>query len=241
MAQLNRLAKAVGFAALSITSASTLLTTSAFAQDSDDDTLLEEVVVTGSRIARPSLESSTPLQVVSSTDISLGAEVNIGEYLNQLPAVGTPLFNRTNSNFDISNSGVVNIDLRDLGIARTLTLVNGRRFVAGIPGNSAVDLNAIPSAMIERVEVITGGASAVYGSDAVAGVVNFILKEDFEGVELSSRYEITSEGDGEEYDLSMLIGSNFADDKGNATVFLGYTDQGAVFSRDRDRTDTDAV
>lgn len=203
--------------------------------------LTEEVLVTGSRIYQPGLDSVTPVQVLNAADLDLGAEVNIGDAINQLPAAGTPLFNRTNSNFDISNSGVVNVNLRDLAAERTLVLVNGRRFVAGVPGSSAVDLNAIPSAMIQRVEITTGGNSAVYGSDAVAGVVNFVTKKNFEGVELSSRYEVTGEGDGEEYDFGLLMGSNFSDEKGNATVFFGYTDQGAVFSRDRERTAVDAV
>ncbi len=211
------------------------------AQPAATDEELEEVVVTGSRIARSSLDSGTPLQVLTDQDIALSAEVNIGEYLNQLPSMGQPLFNRTNSNFDINNSGVVNIDLRDLGIERTLTLVNGRRFVAGVPGSSAVDLNAIPTPMIERVEVTTGGASAIYGSDAIAGVVNFLLKDDFEGLEFSSRYEETAESDGEENDISLLMGANFAGDRGNAVVYVGYTDQGAIFSRDRDISAIDAV
>ncbi|TQV85262.1 TonB-dependent receptor [Exilibacterium tricleocarpae] len=221
--------------------ASFALPTAVLAQGEEADEAIEEVVVTGSRIARASLESATPLQVLTAEDINLGAETNIGDYLNQLPALGQPLFNRTNSNFDINNSGVVNVDLRDLGIERTLTLVNGRRFVAGVPGSSAVDLNAIPSAMVERVEVITGGASAVYGSDAIAGVINFILKDDFEGVELSSRYEITDESDGEENDISLLIGANFDGGRGNATAYIGFTDQGAIFSRDRDISRIDAV
>ncbi|WP_018277281.1 TonB-dependent receptor [Teredinibacter turnerae] len=203
--------------------------------------LTEEVLVTGSRIYQPGLDSVTPVQVLNAADLDLGAEVNIGDAINQLPAAGTPLFNRTNSNFDISNSGVVNINLRDLASERTLVLVNGRRFVAGVPGTSAVDLNAIPSAMIQRVEITTGGNSAVYGSDAVAGVVNFVTKKNFEGVEFSSRYEVTGEGDGEEYDFGLMMGSNFSDEKGNATVFFGYTDQGAVYSRDRERTAIDAT
>ncbi|MEQ8858739.1 MAG: TonB-dependent receptor [Pseudomonadales bacterium] len=216
-----------------------LSTQQAVAQE--EEQMIEELVVTGSRITRSNLTSPTPLQVLSSEDIDLGAETNIGEFLNQLPALGTPDFNRTNSNFDINNSGVVNINLRNLGIERTLTLVNGRRFVAGVPGNSAVDLNAIPTAMIERVELISGGASAVYGSDAVSGVVNLILKDDFEGVDVTTRFEQTGENDGEEADLGLLIGSNFADGRGNSTIYFGYTEQKGVFSRDRKRTELDAV
>lgn len=207
----------------------------------EDDTKLEEVVVTGSRIQRRDLTSATPVQVVGVEDIEFSALTNIGDLVNQLPSSGTPLFNRTNSNFDTNNSGVVNINFRDLGISRTLTLVNGRRFVAGVPGNSAVDLNTIPTALVEQVEIVTGGASAVYGSDAIAGVVNFKLKDDFEGIEISTRYEESAEGDGEETIIDFLAGSNFADDRGNATLNITYTDQGAVLSRDRERTAIDSV
>lgn len=202
---------------------------------------LEEVVVTGSRIARKDLTSVAPVQIVDSEAIELSAQVNIGDLINQLPSAGTPALNRTNSNFTNNGSGIVNIDLRDLGVSRTLTLVNGRRFVAGLPGTSAVDLNAIPTELIERVEVITGGASAVYGSDAVAGVVNFVLKDDFEGVELTTRYGESAEGDGEETVIDLLVGANFNDGRGNAVLNLTYTDQGAVFSRDRERTAIDDV
>ncbi len=96
--------------------------------------------------------------------------------------MGTPTVSRTNSNFLTSSGGVSTINLRNLGDSRTLVLVNGRRFVSGMPGESAVDLNTIPTDFIERVELLTGGASATYGSDAVAGVVNIILKKNFNGV-----------------------------------------------------------
>ncbi len=213
----------------------------AYGQSVSEDDGLEEVVVTGSRIQRADLTSATPVQVVGVEDIEFSALTNIGDLVNQLPSAGTPLFNRTNSNFDTNNSGVVNINFRDLGIARTLTLVNGRRFVAGVPGNSAVDLNTLPTALIEQVEIVTGGASAVYGSDAIAGVVNFKLKDDFEGIEISTRYEESDRGDGEETIIDFLAGSNFADDRGNATLSIIYTDQGSVFSRDRERTAIDSV
>ncbi|UTW44554.1 TonB-dependent receptor [bacterium SCSIO 12696] len=236
------LKKPLTIAISSVLGLSTVAATGAFAEEAaNNNDIREEIVTTGSRISRSELSAPTPLQVLDSVDIELVAQTNIGDLINQLPSAGQPLFNRTNSNFDNNNSGVVNIDYRDLGIARTLTLVNGRRFVAGVPGSSAVDLNAIPSAMIERVEVITGGASAVYGSDAVAGVVNFILKDDFEGVELNTRYQSTTEGDGQETVVDLLLGSNFDNDKGNAVFQISYTDQNAVFSRDRDATAIDAV
>lgn len=213
--------------------------TQAFAQDVEvDDEKLEEVIVTGSRISRPELSSSTPLQVINSESIELAAQVNIGDLINQLPAAGVPT-NRTNSNFFNNASGLVTVDLRDLGTERTLTLVNGRRFVGGVPGSSAVDLNSIPTALIERAEIITGGASAVYGSDAVSGVVNFVLKDDYEGFEFSTRVGESDEGDAEETSLDLLFGRNFDEGRGNAVVNITYTEQGAVFSRDRERSAVD--
>jgi len=202
---------------------------------------VEEVTITGSRIQRADLTSATPLKILDSSDIEFSAQTNIGDLINQLPSSGTPAFNRTNSNFDVNNSGVVNIDYRDLGSSRTLTLVNGRRFVAGVAGSAAVDLNSIPSILVERVEIVTGGASAVYGSDAIGGVVNFILKDDFEGIELSTRYQESDEGDGDETIVDFLVGGNFDEGRGNAVLNVTYTDQGGVLSRDRERTAIDDV
>ena len=147
----------------------------------------EEVVVTGTRIRTPGAESPSPLQVISNRDIEESGTVNLQQILLQNPSVGAPAVARTNSNFATSSAGVATVDLRNLGTSRTLVLVNGRRFVAGIPGESAVDLNSIPADFIERVELLTGGASSMYGSDAVAGVVNIILKKNFEGLSLTRR------------------------------------------------------
>src|SRR5687767_1205845 len=134
------------------------------------DPAIQEVVVTGSRIASGSIDSPSPLQVIGAQDIDATGAPNLQDILLKNPAFGTPGISRTNSNFSTASAGAATVDLRNLGTARTLVLVDGRRFVAGIPGTSAVDLNTIPAQFIERVEVLTGGASAVYGSDAVAGV-----------------------------------------------------------------------
>lgn len=199
---------------------------------------IETIVVTGSRIAS-SLESPSPLQVLAAEDIEQSGVVNIQDLLLKTPAFGTPTISRTNSNFQTSSAGVATVDLRNLGISRTLVLVNGRRFVAGIPGESAVDLNTIPTQFIERVDVLTGGASAVYGSDAVAGVVNIIYKKDFEGVELDFQSGASKEGDGEETIAGLTMGTSVADGKGSLMAHLGYSDQGSVYSRDRDATKID--
>ncbi|MES2351058.1 MAG: TonB-dependent receptor plug domain-containing protein [Pseudomonadota bacterium] len=143
---------------------------------------MQKVLITGSRIASPPAESPSPLQILSSADIAAPGASNLQDLLQKNPTMGTPTVSRTNSNFLTSSGGVSTINLRNLGDSRTLVLVNGRRFVSGMPGESAVDLNTIPTDFIERVELLTGGASATYGSDAVAGVVNIILKKNFNGV-----------------------------------------------------------
>src|SRR5687767_8190052 len=132
-----------------------------------------EIIVTGSRIARPELTSNVPVAVIGAQDLQRDAAINVQDALQELPQVGVGS-SRTNTNFLTSGNGVATVNLRNLGSSRTLVLVNGRRFVAGIAGTSAVDLNNIPTDFIQRVEVVTGGASAVYGSEAIAGVVNFI-------------------------------------------------------------------
>jgi iron complex outermembrane recepter protein len=127
----------------------------------------EAIVVTGSRINSPVATAASPLQIVSSEQIRQSGATNVQDILLENPAFGTPGISRTNSSFATQSAGVATVDLRNLGSDRTLVLVNGRRFVAGVPGSSTVDLNVIPTQFLERVDVLTGGASAVYGSDAV--------------------------------------------------------------------------
>lgn len=199
----------------------------------------EEVVVTGTRIRTPGAESASPLQVITSRDIEQTGAVNIQDVLLQNPTVGAPTIARTNSNFATASAGVATVDLRNLGTSRTLVLVNGRRFVAGIPGDSAVDLNAIPADFIERIDILTGGASSMYGSDAVAGVVNIILKREFEGLAFDASYGISEEGDNSQTKVAATWGSSFADGRGSVMAHLGYTRQGAVYARDRSISTTD--
>ncbi len=155
-----------------------------------------EIVVTGSRIASPSATAASPLQSVGIAQIQQAGAINVQDVLLQNPAFGTPGISRTNSSFATQGAGVATVNLRNLGEDRTLVLVNGRRFVSGLPGSSAVDLNVIPTQFLERVDVLTGGASAVYGSDAVAGVVNMIYKTKFEGIQLDGQMGISQYGDG---------------------------------------------
>jgi iron complex outermembrane recepter protein len=194
----------------------------------------ERVEITGSRILSLGAASPSPLQVFGADDIKASGVLNLQELLLKNPTLGTPAISRTNSNFATSSAGVSTIDLRDLGTDRTLVLVNGRRYVAGVPGSAAVDLNTIPADFIERVELLTGGASSTYGSDAVAGVVNIILKKRFEGFILDTKGGISQEGDDKQAKVSMTFGTNSADGKGNLMAHFGFSKQGAVNSRDRD-------
>ncbi|WP_444926730.1 TonB-dependent receptor plug domain-containing protein [Microbulbifer sp. TRSA002] len=218
-------------------------TVQAFAQsvaDTNDATLVEEVVVTGSRITRANLEAATPITTVNAESIENSGMVNSADILRSLPATGVSGLSSSNSNFSTSGGGVNTVNLRNLGADRTLVLVNGRRYVSGVAGTSAVDWNTIPTELIERVEVITGGASAIYGSDALAGVINVILKDDFEGVSINTSHGETVEyGDDVTDRFNLTAGSNFADGKGNAVISLTYTDQKGVWARDRKNTEVD--
>lgn len=218
-----------------------LQVTNVAAQEAEDSEAVsvEKISVTGSRIRSANLNSVSPLQTFDAGDIDASGIANIQELLLDNPTFGTPAISRTNSNFSTASAGIATVDLRNLGTARTLVLVNGRRFVSGQPGEMAVDLNTIPAQFIERVEILTGGASSVYGSDAVAGVVNLILKDEFEGVEFEGQYGQSSESDDEERQFSITAGGTTDNGKGNLMFHLGYTDQGAVFSRDRARSAVD--
>ncbi|MBC8025074.1 MAG: TonB-dependent receptor [Steroidobacteraceae bacterium] len=197
------------------------------------------IVVTGSRIARPELDAAVPVAVVGREQIALEGATNVQDILNELPQVGIGT-TRTNSNFLTAANGVATIDLRNLGENRTLVLVNGRRFVAGLAGNSAVDVNNIPTDFLERVEVTTGGGSAVYGSDAVAGVVNFILRDSFEGIQVRGQAGITERGDNARYAVSVTGGTTFgADDRGNALLNFSYDRDEGLRSSSRSISDQD--
>ncbi|SEA46097.1 TonB-dependent receptor plug domain-containing protein [Microbulbifer marinus] len=210
--------------------------------DGNEAAQVEEVVVTGSRIIRANLESATPITTVDSQTIEFSGELNSADILRSLPATGVSALSSNNSNFFTSGGGINTVELRNLGEDRTLTLVNGRRYVSGVMGSSAVDWNTIPTELIERVEVITGGASAIYGSDALAGVINVILKDDYEGVSISSSHGETLEfGDDTTDRFNLTAGGNFDDGKGNAVVSMTYTDEGGVYARDRKNTRVDDI
>jgi outer membrane receptor protein involved in Fe transport len=194
----------------------------------------EAIVVTGSRIARPNLESTIPITSVSGDEFFQTGNVAIGDVLNELPSLRST-YSQANSTRFLGTSGLNLLDLRGLGTQRTLVLVNGRRHVGSDILNNAVspDTNTFPADLIERVEVVTGGSSAVYGSDAVAGVVNFILKRDFEGVQLRGQSGVSTYGDAGAYFGSVLAGTNFADGRGNIAINAEYARQNQYFASGR--------
>jgi len=199
---------------------------------------VEEVVVTGSRIARDTFSSTAPLTVLDAGEIEAVGATNIGEFLSKIPQSIAEV-NSSNNVFANGSSGLQLTALRNLGSQRTLTLVNGKRFVSGITPSVgyAVDLNAIPAALIERIEIKTGATSAIYGSDAVAGVVNLILKDDFEGLEVKVQSNQPEDGNRERYDVDLALGANF--DRGNAWMAFGYSEDNGLSAADRDFSDTD--
>ncbi len=204
-----------------------------FAQDAEDENV---IFVTGSRIASPTVESTAPLQLVDEETIDDAGATNIQELLLENPVFGVPALSRTNSAFLTSGTGTATVDLRDLGSDRTLVLINGRRVVASQAGSATVDLNVIPTQFVERIDILTGGSSALYGSDAIAGVVNFIYKQDFEGLDASFQGGSTEQGDDERFQLNMTGGTQFANGDGHLMVHLGYSKEYGVLSRDRANT-----
>lgn len=199
-------------------------------QDVDEN---DAIVVTGSRIRSPNLTSSVPITSIGIQDLTSTGDVSLGDTLNELPALRST-FSQANSTRFIGTAGLNLLDLRGLGTARTLVLVNGRRHITAQPGNNNVDVNTIPTDLVERVDIVTGGNSAIYGSDAVAGVVNFILKRDFEGIRVRGQGGISSKGDRGSYFVSLTAGENFADDRGNVAIAFEYAKQRPLFFTDRD-------
>lgn len=200
-------------------------------------TQVGDVVVTGSRIPRPNLEQPTPVATISEEAIATSGTQDLGQIIAELPAFSSVSSVRGNSDSFDNDGGLNFANLRALGSARTLTLVDGKRHVGGSPGSAAVDLSSIPAALVERVETITGGASAVYGSDAVTGVVNIILKDDFEGVDARVEASTSEDGVGDTSNVSLVMGRNFMDGRLNVTGSLFYDQTDAVRATDIDSLD----
>ena len=237
-----------------ICGAAALAASHAFAQQAGGAT--QELVVTGSRIPSPNLTSTSPINVVSSQDVKFQGTTQAADLLNQLPQV----FAGMSANISNGGTGTANVNLRGLGSQRTLVLIDGKRLGPGDPtqnGLSSADLNFIPAPLIDHVEVLTGGASAVYGSDAIAGVVNFIMMKNFEGVRLNvqastyqhdnnnaafdallkAKGDFTPTGswwDGRKVSASMVVGVNTGDGKGNATIYATYLNVQPILQSHRD-------
>ena len=193
-----------------------------------------DIIVTGSRIARPNDTSVAPITTLSGAELQQTGNVSIGDVLNNLPALQST-FSQANSTRFLGTAGLNLLDLRGLGTQRTLVLVNGRRHVGSdiLDFGVSPDVNTIPSDLIDRVDVVTGGDSAVYGSDAVAGVVNFVLKDHFNGVQMHAQGGISQYGDAGSYYASLLAGHNFAEGRGNIAVDLEYARQNSFYASDR--------
>jgi len=199
-----------------------------FAQSADGGATIEEVVVTGSRIKRSDSSSISPISVLTAEDLAVSGNLTLENFIQDMPSVNGGDFGGGVNN---GNPGLATVSLRGLGPNRTLTLVNGKRF-ASASVNGFVDLNTIPTAIVDRIEVLRDGASTVYGSDAIAGVVNIITKKDFEGVELELGYDVTDENDGEMINASAVFGHAF--DKGNFVVSAQINKRDDIRQGDRD-------
>ena len=230
----------------------------------DEETPAAEVVITGSRISSPNLDSISPVTAITSEEIRDTGVTRVEDLVNSLPQVVAD----QGSGLSMGSDGIATINLRGLGVQRTLVLINGRRLMGGDPGagapattnlgyGSAADINQIPVALVDRVDVLTGGASSTYGADAVAGVVNFVMNDHFEGIRLDTNFGIYNHSnheawfnpllakrnfptvsgtnwDGENKDLTLILGHNFADGAGNFEGYLGYRRNSPITADHRD-------
>jgi len=209
-------------------------TQTASSQTRSTDTAPEEILITGSRIRRANDESPNPITTITAADIFASGRVSVGDVLNQLPQMRNTV-NSQNSTSGLGVRGLNLLDLRGLGTSRTLVLVNGRRHVSSeiINNGNAPDINSFPTDLIEKVEIVSGGNSGVYGSDAIAGVVNFVLKDSYDGLALHGQNGISKYGDAGNQYLSAVAGKNFADGRGNIAVNLEYAHQQDYYAAGR--------
>ncbi|MEO1203954.1 MAG: TonB-dependent receptor plug domain-containing protein, partial [Pseudomonadota bacterium] len=209
--------------ALGVTAGFAVLGASQSAMAQDDDAQLEEITVTGTRITVPGVVSSSPIYSVGADEIELQAQPEVERILRLLPITKPDDGQNVNNGSD----GAATVDLRGLGEERNLVLIDGKRATPySIEG--LVDLQTIPTALIERIDIITGGASAVYGSDAIAGALNFVMKKDFEGVDVRYNWTETSEGDGTQQSASITLGANAFDGRGNGVISFNWSDREQV-------------
>jgi iron complex outermembrane receptor protein len=207
-------------------------------QATEPDGFTGDITVTGSRIVRDGYDAPTPVSVISTKELKAEAPANISDFVNTLPAVrGSGTSASSNGSLSNGAAGINSVNLRNLGANRTLVLFDGQRSVSSTT-TGQVDVNTFPQALIERVEVVTGGASSAYGSDAVSGVVNFILDRDFTGFKTEYEYGVTTRDDGKNYKFSATGGKAFADGKGHILLSGEYFTQAGIQSIDRDWNDT---
>lgn len=199
----------------------------------DEQASEDRIIVTGSRIRRSDFDAPTPVTSFGTADIEAAGTTELSEILLEIPGV-TSAVNGSNSQGGVQRAGLDTVDLRNLGSNRTLTLIDGRRAVSNRANINTISLSTIPNGFIERIEVSTGGASAVYGSDAISGVVNIITETDFEGLELDVRGEINSRGDNERYRIRGRAGSEFGDGRGYALFAASFDDRAGLQFDDRD-------
>jgi iron complex outermembrane recepter protein len=199
----------------------------ALGQEAEED---EAIVVTGTRIARRDAVAESPILTVTQEEMTNSGFVTVEQYLNTLPQVTPGISSQSNNP---SSNGRAFVDLRGLGAGRNLVLIDGRRPMGSL-SSGTVDTNTIPAALTERVELITGGAASTYGADAVAGVVNFILRDNFEGFAVDGQYRLTERGDGEEWGTDFTFGGNFADGRGNAVFNASYFNRDAIYKGARE-------
>jgi iron complex outermembrane recepter protein len=240
----SRVSQAVRLALLAAGAFGTVVySAGAAAQDQDQagqpDAEVTTVTVTGTRLQRANITAPTAVTTIDSEDLQRAGLNNVADVLRTVPSFGVSALTSANSNFLTSSSGINTLQLRNLEEDRTLVLVNGRRYVPGVAGSAAVDFNTVPVALIERVEIITGGASAIYGSDALAGVINVILKDNFEGIELGYQFGEADAGGNIENRVSFTAGGNFGEDRGNAVVSATFSENRGLLSRERENTQID--
>jgi iron complex outermembrane recepter protein len=197
--------------------------------------VLEEQVVTGSRITRLADQSPNPVMTITAADIAQSGQTNLTQFLADTPQLVSSITTTDSSGSSTEPAGINLLNLRNLGTDRTLVLVNGRRHIAGVPGSAAVDINSIPTDLLERVDVLTGGVSAIYGADGVSGVVNFVTRRNFEGLNVHGQYGLSGKGDADNTFLAVTGGKNFADGRGNVALAYEFTGDGVAHGRDRAR------
>src|SRR5688500_3351062 len=200
----------------------------AVAQEGEKSTTLVRIEVTGSRIKRADIETSQPVFSLSRDDIQAQGLTSVGDVIQNLSANGATL----NTTMNNGGNGETRVNLRNLGSNRTLVLVNGRRWVGGTGLGGAVDLNTIPTAAVERIEVLKDGASSIYGSDAIAGVVNVILRQNFDGAEANAYIGQFDKGDGTRQSYDFTVGS--VGERWSAMLGIGYVKEEPVMAGDRE-------